>query len=111
MRRPPPIHLNDPPLVADGQSGWLFVDVVTPGVFVGELYARKAGIGSWGNDFVFVDNIHTGDSRAYNLGDGTGNCKCDVRRFVFGGGGPPQFQDQLDVDLCAMNKKKQVWLL
>ncbi len=107
----PPINVESPPLGTDGKSRWLFVQVVTPGLFVGELYARKAGNGAWGNDLVFVDNIHTGDGRSYNLDDGSGNCRFDLRRRVFGGGGPPEFQDQMNVDLCAMNKAKQVWLL
>jgi hypothetical protein len=107
----PPISLESPPLSADGQSRVLFVQVVSEGVFVGELYARKAGAGSWGTDLVFVDNIYPGNGRAFNLDDGSTNCRFDLRRRVFGGSGPPELQDQMNVDLCKMNKAKQVWLL
>jgi len=106
-----PISLDNPPLGADGKSRLLFVEVNTKGLFIGELYARKAGSGSWGNDLVFVNNIHPGDSKVYNLGDGSGNCKFDLRRRVFVVDGQPEFQDQMNVDLCKMNKNKQVWLL
>lgn len=106
-----PVDFENPPLGADGKSRWLFMQVITPDVFVGELYARKAGAGSWGADLVSVDNIYPGDRKAYNLDDGSGNCNFDLRRRVFGGDGPPEYQDQLNVDLCAMNTKKQAWLL
>ena len=89
----------------------MFVHVVSKDLFVGELYARKAGTGAWGNDLVFVNNIYPGQGKAYNLDDGSGNCRFDLRRKVFGGNGPPQFQDQMNVDLCEMNRKKQAWLL
>jgi hypothetical protein len=107
----PPISVESPPPSADGQSRVLFVQVVSEGVFVGELYARKAGTGSWGSDLVFVNNIYPGNGRAFNLDDGSTNCRFDLRRRVFGGNGPPEFQDQMNVDLCKMNKAKQVWLL
>jgi len=107
----PPVSIDNPPLSADGQSRLLFVRVNTEGMFVGELYARKAGAGSWGADLVFVNNIYPGEGKVYNLDDGSGNCKFDLRRRVFGGGGQPVFQDQLNADLCKMNKNKQVWLL
>lgn len=106
-----PVDLDNPPLGADGQSRWLFVQNTRQGMFIGALYARKAGSGSWGNDLVLFDNIYPGDSRAFSLDDGSGNCKFDLRRLVYAVDEPPGYQDQMNVDLCAMNKKRQVWLL
>jgi hypothetical protein len=107
-----PVSFDNPPLDADGQSRWLFVQVVTEGLFIGELYARKSGTGSWGDDLVFVNNILPGQSRAFNLGDGSGNCLFDLRRRVFiVDDGSTEFQDLMRVDLCKMNKTKQAWLL
>ena len=107
----PPVSIDSPPLDADGQSRWLFVQVVSQYAFVGELYARKAGAGSWGDDLVFVNNIYPGQGKAYNLSDGSGACRFDLRRRIFPVNDAPQYQDQLNVDLCAMNRKKQAWLL
>lgn len=108
----PPVSIDNPPLGADGQSRWLFIKVVSQDAgFIGELYARKAGSASWGDDLVFTNNIGPGGSRAFDLDDGSGNCKFDLQRKVFNPSGPTDTQYQMDVDLCSMNKKKQVWLL
>jgi hypothetical protein len=107
-----PVSIENPPLGADGQSRWLFVYVneTTDGA-IGGLYARKAGAGSWGDDLQLIGIVGPGEGKAYNLDDGSGNCKFDLRRRIISVNQPPVFQDQLNIDLCEMNRKKQAWLL
>ena len=99
------VSLSDPPLDSDGKSRYLFVAVPGP-AFVGELYAVKAGSDSWGRDLVLLDNIYPGDRRFFNLADGSGNCRFDIRTVQFDADGRRPMEN-FDVDLCEMNRKGQ----
>ena len=99
------VLLSNPPLDSDGKSRYLFVVVPGP-AFVGELYAVKAGSDSWGPDLVLLDNINPGDRRVFNLSDGSGNCRFDIRTVQFDANCRRPMENY-NVDVCELNQKGQ----
>lgn len=117
----PPVDSSALPLGEDGKSRWLLVQVPeeNPGFgdfFVRGIYARPAGAPGRGDNITLMSNIHPCRKRAFDVDDGTTNCRFDVRAEMYGCRRPVDDDATWwnliveDVDLCAMNETRQVFL-